>query len=126
MRPNDLKERTMRFAVTATRLCRTMQNDWPAHRLADQMFRSATSVAANYHAACRARSRREFVAKLGLVVEEAEETVFWLEFGVRAGLARADTCDPVIHEARQLLAIFTASAKTAAAPPRRPQDSSSV
>ena len=109
----------MRFALTATKLCRSMQAEWPARRLADQLFRSATSVAANYHAACRARSRREFIAKLGLVVEEAEETVFWLEFGVRAGLAGTDTCDPILREARQLLAIFTASAKTAAGLPRR-------
>ena len=115
MEPKDLKERTMRFAVSMAALCRTTQTEWPGRRLADQMFRSATSVAANYHAACRARSRREFVAKMGLVVEEAEETVFWLEFASRAALIETSTSAPLIREARELLAIFTASAKTAAA-----------
>ena len=72
----------MRFAVNVAALCRSAQHEWPGRRLADQMFRSATSVAANYHAACRARSRREFIAKLGIVIEEAEETAFWLEFRI--------------------------------------------
>lgn len=104
----------MRFAVTMSALCREAYGEWPGRRLADQMFRSSTSIAANYHAACRARTRKEFVAKLGLVVEEAEETVFWLEFGSEAGLTHAARTAPLIREARELLAIFTASAKTAA------------
>jgi len=115
MEPKDLKERAMRFAVNMAALCRTTQTDWAGRRLADQMFRSATSVAANYHAACRARSRREVGAKMGFVVEEAEETVFWLEFASRAGLTTTSRAAPLIQEARELLAIFTASAKTAAA-----------
>src|SRR4051794_21928059 len=78
MEPRDLKDRSMRFAVSMAALCRSIQREWPGRRLADQMFRSATSVAANYHTACRARSRREFIARLGIVIEEAEETVFWL------------------------------------------------
>lgn len=108
----------MGFAVAMTALCREAYADWPGRRFADQMFRSSTSVAANYHAACRARSRKEFVAKLGLVVEEAEETVFWLEFGSKAGLTDAARTGPLIREARELLAIFTASAKTAASTTR--------
>jgi four helix bundle protein len=85
MEPRDLKERAMRFAIEVATLCRSAQHEWPGSRPADQMFRSATSVAANYHAASRARSR------------------------------------PLTKEARELLAIFTASAKTAAAnqPDRR-------
>ncbi|MFN7916813.1 MAG: four helix bundle protein [Vicinamibacterales bacterium] len=118
MEPRHLKERAMRFAVGMTALCREAYADWPGRRLADQMYRSSTSVAANYHAACRARSRKEFVAKLGLVVEEAEETVFWLEFGAKAGLTDGARTAPLIREARELLAIFTASAKTAAETPR--------
>ena len=120
MEPKNLKERTLRFAVGMAALCRTTQADWAGRRLADQMFRSATSVAANYHAACRARSRREFVAKMGLVVEEAEETVFWLEFASRASLIDASGSATLTQEARELLAIFTASTKTAASnQPRR-------
>jgi four helix bundle protein len=85
MDPRELKERCMHFAVNVG-LWRTAPAAWPAQRVSDQVFRSATSVAANYHAACRARSRREFIAKLGIVVEEAEETVFWLEFAARVRL----------------------------------------
>ena len=121
MDPRELKERCMHFAVNVASLWRTAPRAWPAQRVSDQVFRSATSVAANYHAACRARSRREFIAKLGLVIEEAEETVFWLEFAARIKLVEAARTAPLLQEARELLAIFTASAKTASAgvPDRR-------
>jgi four helix bundle protein len=115
MDAGELKDRSMRFALDVTALAVPLYHRWPGSRVADQMFRSATSVAANYRAACRARSRREFIATLGTVVEEAEETVFWLEFASRAGLADSRTFAPLIREARELLAIFTSSAKTAAA-----------
>ena len=114
MKQSDLKERTMRFALDATSLCRQLQNDWTERRLSDQLFRSATSVAANYHAASRARSRREFLAKLGVVAEEAEETVFWLEFARRAHMATDRPALALCAEARELLAIFIASVKTVA------------
>jgi four helix bundle protein len=113
MEPRELKERSMRFAADVTGLCRSMYADWPGRRVADQMFRSSTSVAANYHAACRARSKREFIAKLGIVIEEAEETVFWLAFASRVELADPARATVLLKEARELLAIFTASAKTA-------------
>ncbi len=109
----------MRFALDVGHLCRRLRTDWPERRLADQLFRSATSVAANYHAASRARSKREFVAKLGIVAEEAEETVFWLEFAYRAGMTH-EGCAPLTQEAHELLAIFVASLKTAAANLTRP------
>ena len=83
--------------------------------MADQLFRSGTSVAANYHAACRARSRRDFIAKMGIVVEEAEETVFWLRFAGSAQLAPSTGIADPLREGHELLAIFTASAKTASA-----------
>jgi four helix bundle protein len=77
-----------------------------------QLLRSATSVAANYRAACRARSRPEFLAKLGIVVEEADETVFWLELLADAGLISRSLLSEVADEASQLLAIFAASQLT--------------
>jgi four helix bundle protein len=101
----DLKERMLRFAVDICALCRSAEHGWPGRRLADQMFRSGTSVAANYHAACRARSRREFIAKLGIVIEEAEETIFWLEFAARADLILPEKSKPLAREANELLAI---------------------
>lgn len=115
MEPKDLKERSLAFAVAVTALCRGIQNDWAARRRTDQLFRSATSVAANYHAACRGRSRREFIAKLGVVVEEAEETVFRLRFAIRTHMTAPDASVALLQEAQQLLAIVTASAKTATA-----------
>jgi four helix bundle protein len=109
----DLKERTMRFALDACRMCRCLQDDWPQKRVSDQLFRSSTAIAANYRAATRGRSPREFVAKLGIVVEEAEETVFWLEFVRRAGMKQDEQVGGLLSEARELLAIFVASRKTA-------------
>jgi four helix bundle protein len=120
MEPQELKERTMRFALGVAALCRSITHDWQGRRVADQMFRSATSVAANYHAACRSRSRREFVAKLGIVAEEADETIFWLNFVVRSGMLIEEPAKPLMREARELLAIFIASAKTAANTAPRP------
>ncbi len=104
----------MRFSLNVAALCRTLQSDWAQRRVADQLFRSATSVAANSHAATRARSTREFLAKLGLVTEEAEETVFWLEFAARAGMT-GPSATAIGKEAREVLAIFIASHKTVAA-----------
>jgi len=108
-----LKRRTMVFAIQVTRFCRTLPEHWEGRHVGDQLLRSVTSVAANYGATCRSRSRREFIAKLGLVVEEADETLFWLLFVAEAGLKRKEDVADLVTEARELLAIFTASAKTA-------------
>lgn len=78
-----------------------------------QLLRSGTSVAANYRATNRARSHAEFIAKIGVVVEEADETVFWLELLARAGTVSPEELMSLISEARQLLAIFAASQQTA-------------
>ncbi len=110
---DSLKARALRFALQIVAVCRTLPNDWEGRHVADQLFRSGTGVAANYHAACRARSRRDFIAKMGIVVEEAEETVFWLIFATSARLAAATSTAEPLAEGRELLAIFAASAKTA-------------
>ena len=109
----QLKERTMRFALRSMRLCRTIPTSWEGRFVADQLFRSSARTAANYHSACRARSHRDFVSKIGLVVEESDESLFWLKF-----LKEAEMCDALegpnlLNEARELLAIFIQSAKTA-------------
>jgi four helix bundle protein len=109
----QLKERSLRLALATTRLCRTFPVNWEGQHVADQLFRSVTSTAANYSAACRARSTREFIAKLGLVIEEADETVFWLRFSIRASLKQGNEASDLLKEARELLAIFLASARTA-------------
>jgi four helix bundle protein len=105
----------MCFALRITRFCRILPETWEARRIRDQLFRSATATAANYRAACRGRSRADFISKLGIVVEESDETVFWLDFVQRAGLNDSAEVMFLLQEARQLLAIFVQSAKTASA-----------
>src|SRR5579872_2199585 len=84
-----LKERTKRFALQVIRLCRTMPRSSDSIVITRQLLRSATSVGANYRAVCRARSTADFVSKLGVVLEEADETLFWLELLVDSGVAKA-------------------------------------
>lgn len=113
MDKNELQERSLAFAVAITGMTQVMR-DRPAGRgPADQLSRCATSVGANYRAACRARSRAEFVSKLGLVVEEIDEAVYWLELIARTGLADPANLEGLLDEAQQLRAIFAASYGTA-------------
>jgi four helix bundle protein len=78
-----------------------------------QILRSATGMAANYRAVGRARSKAEFVAKIGIVFEEADETVFWLELLAESGIVKPEKLHEMLDEANQLLSIFSASGKTA-------------
>jgi four helix bundle protein len=110
---DQLKERTMRFALRVMRLCRTFSGDWEGRFVADQLFRASARTSANYHAACRARSHRDFVNKLGMVVEESDESVFWLTFVGRSGMNETTDQQDLAVEGRELLAIFIQSAKTA-------------
>jgi four helix bundle protein len=80
-----------------------------------QLLRSATSVGANYRAACKAQSRAEFGAKLSIVVEEADESLYWLEISSESGLVKAERLREIIKEADELVAIATSSRKTAKA-----------
>ena len=108
-----LQQRTRKLAVEAIRLIRDLPRTPPADIIGRQLVRSATSVAANYRSACRARSRREFIAKMGIVEEEADETAFWLELLDECGLAPATRLVPLSREAGELLAITVASIRTA-------------
>lgn len=110
---SELRQRTFAFAVRSVRFCRRLAEE-PANRgIAHQLLDSSTSVAANYRVACRGRSRAEFIAKLGLVVEEADETVFWLELIQAIPLDEAPELAGLLQESRELLAIFAASTITA-------------
>src|SRR5579885_1745128 len=115
--PNEfaeqLKERTLRFALRVMPFCRRLPNTWEARWLADKLFRAASRTAANYRSTCRARSKREFVAKLETVVEEADESFFWLMFIGRSGMNETLEQKELLAEARELLAIFIQSSKTA-------------
>ena len=95
------------------RFCRTLHGSWEGAFVADQLFRASARTAANYRAACRARSHRDFTNKMGMTVEESDESVFWLTFVGGSGLKENDAQKELLAEARELLAIFTKSAKTA-------------
>ena len=113
MIPKELKDRTKRFAVDVIRLCRELPPTLDGRRLGQQLIDSGTSTAANYRAACRARSRAEFIAKLGTVLEEADESLFWLELMIDANLVTRPRAERLLKEADELTAIFTTSVKTA-------------
>lgn len=110
-----LKARAKRFAIRVVELYRALPATEEARVLGRQLLRSATSVAANYRAACRARSKAEFVSKIGIVVEEADETVLWLELLEDCRIVLKDRVAPLRVEAGELLAIFAASQVTAKA-----------
>jgi four helix bundle protein len=111
----ELKQRTKQFAVRIVRLFRALPKTEEARVLGRQILRSGTSVAANYRAVCRARSRAEFIAKIGTVVEETDETVSWLELLAEAGIATPKQLEELLVEGNELLAIFAASQRTAKA-----------
>jgi four helix bundle protein len=119
MTPQELRDRTDRFAVDVVVFCRRLPNDTSSRRLAGQLQDAGTSVAANYHAACRARSRAEFVAKLSIAVEEADESVLWLDTMQKSGVASGDDLAALQQEAAELLSILSASRKTASGRRRR-------
>jgi four helix bundle protein len=111
----DLKARTKAFALRLSKLVDALPKTTQGRAVGSQIFRSGTSVAANYRAACRARSRAEFIAKIGVVEEEADETLFWLEFIVDAGLLGLGRIRPLALEANEIVAIMAASRKSAIA-----------
>src|SRR3954451_6207783 len=111
--PEQLRARTKRFAVRIVKIFRALPKTTDAQVLGKQVLRSGTSVAANYRAACRGRSRPEFIAKLGIVAEEADETVFWLEMLVDCEIASERVVAELLKEAHELCAIFSASQHTA-------------
>lgn len=112
-RTADLKARTKQFALRVMKLVDAVPRTIQGRAIANQIIRSATSVAANYRAACRARSRAEFIAKLGIVEEEADETAFWLELIIESGLLTEARIHPLLTEAGELVAIMAASRKSA-------------
>ncbi len=114
-RPEELRERTKQFAIRIVRFFRSLPKNDEAWIVGKQVLRADTSVAANYRAVCRARSRAEFVAKMGITVEEADETVFWLEILVETGLVLRLRMEKSLAEANELLAILAASQRTARA-----------
>jgi len=108
----DLKMRTREFAVQIIKLFRTLPRSEEARVVGKQMLRSATSVGANYRAACRSRSKAEFISKISIVLEEADETVFWLELLSHAEIISAVRTEALLKEANELTSIFVSSLRT--------------
>src|SRR5947208_14697586 len=113
-----LRDRTKAFAVRIVRLYRSLPYKADAQVLGKQLLRCGTAVAANYRAACRARSKAEWVAKIGIVVEEADETVFWLEMLADGEIVPQQKLQDFLQEAHELSALFTASQRSARVPGR--------
>jgi four helix bundle protein len=113
MDSNDLKKRTKRFALNVIELVSTIPSNRTADILCRQLLRSATSVGANYRSACRARSKADFISKITIVEEEADESLYWLELLTESDLGRSERTVSLMNEADELTAIFTAAGKTA-------------
>jgi four helix bundle protein len=112
MTSDKLKKRTKQLALRVMKLVDALPRTTAGRAIGNQLLRAGTSVGANYRAACRGRSKAEFAAKVGTVAEEADETCFWLELIIEGNLLAQDLVKPLLDEANELTAIFTASAKT--------------
>ena len=115
MNDQEMKQRTKTFALRILDLADALPRTRSGNVIAGQIVRSGTSVAANYRALCRAKSRADFVNKTSIVEEEADESCFWLELLVDRGLLAPRRVRPLLKEANELTAIFVASRKTAVA-----------
>jgi four helix bundle protein len=110
---DNLKERTKKFALRIIKLVESLPKTLTARTIGGQLVRSGTSVPANYRAACRARSNAEFIAKIGVVEEETDESAFWIEMLVDAKIINLELVADLLDEANQLTAIWVTSINTA-------------
>jgi four helix bundle protein len=125
MTPDEMKKRLKSFALRCIRLAQSFPRTPTGGAIGGQLIDSATSAAANYRAACLARSRAEFAAKIGIVVEEADESVFWIDIATDAGLVKRSLVSPLMSEGSEILKIaiasrITAKASRRAEPPMAP------
>jgi four helix bundle protein len=111
--PDDLRARTKDFALRTIKLFRALPKTEEARVLGRQILRSGTSVAANYRSACRGRSRADFISRIGITLEEADETVFWLELLIDAGIVKKVRLEKLLGESNELVRIFQATRTTA-------------
>jgi len=105
--------RTKQFALRAMKLDDALPRTTAGRKIGDRLLRSGTSVGANYRAACRSRSKREFIAKIGIVEEEADESVYWMELIMEAKLVKSNRVLPLYDEAQQICRIMAKSRITA-------------
>lgn len=108
----ELKKRTKQFAHRCVKVALNLVTNQLGNHISNQLIRCSTSVAANYRATCVAQSTASFIAKLGIVIEEVDETSFWLEFIIDEQLIKQELVEPLFRESNELTAIFIASRKT--------------
>ncbi|QJB33272.1 four helix bundle protein [Chitinophaga oryzae] len=108
-----LQDRTKKFHIAVIQLCETLPKNAAAYEIAKQLIRSAGSVGANYRAACRAKSRTDFIYKIKVVLEEADESLYWLEILTATRIVTSTMASTLINEAKELVLIFNATDKTA-------------
>jgi four helix bundle protein len=113
MKEKDLKQRTKRFALHVVRFCESLPKDETSRTLGRQLLRSGTSAGANYRAVCRAKSTADFISKFGTVLEEADESAYWIELLIDAGKAANESTTALLREANELAAISVSSINTA-------------
>ena len=118
MNADDFKKRTKQFALRILKLVEALPNTVAGRTIGGQLVRAGTSVGSNYRAACRGRSRAEFIAKLGIVEEEADESAYWLELIVEGALLNAPLVQPLLDEANELTRMTAKSRVTASSRPK--------
>ena len=113
MNPEEMRTRTRAFALRVIRLAESLPNTPTAKVIRNQLLRCGSLVGANYRAACRAKSKPDFAAKMGIVEEEADETVYWIELLIDAGIVQLTRVKDLLKEADEILAITVSSIKSA-------------
>ena len=113
MNEEELKKRTKRFALRIMKLVAALPKSIEGRAIGNQLIRSGTSVGANYRAACKGRSKAEFIVRLGIVEEEADESAYWMELIIEVGLLKKRIVQPLLDESNEIVAIMAASRKSA-------------
>jgi four helix bundle protein len=113
MKPDDLKKRTKQFALRVLKLVAALPRSLAGKTVGCQLVRAGTSVGADYRATCRARSKLEFIAKIGIVEEEADESAFWMELIIEGELMKPQLVQSLVIEANELARIMASSRKSA-------------
>jgi len=113
MDKEEMKKRTKQFALRVIKLCEALPKGKTAEVIGGQLLRSGTSVGANYRAACRAKSHADFIYKMGIVEEEADESLFWMELLVESGIMTEERLADLMKENDEIIAIVVSSIKTA-------------
>ena len=113
MKHQNLQTRTKQCALQVIQFCQNLLHDEISRILGKQLLRAGCSVGANYRAACRAKSKTDFISKMGTVLEEADESAYWIELLSEAAKAQPDSCAPLLNEANELVAISISSINTA-------------